>query len=604
MINNSYSLKKKTQSLKTKLVIGFLIIIITVSLISIVSFFLLRTTITELDRMVEVTILANEINNIIGTPQKGLYFSARQYNQYLADNDKKAVIGEMDSIYGIINKLRKYIKDKDGVNSLDGVESITETITNNVWQILEKAPDKDKRDEVLQLFTETEENTVSILNLVRELIGVELNNQMKIKAELNRKTDTTGVVIIGLIILVSLISALGAIIFANRVVKPLKKVTETLKNITEGEGDLTRKIDVTSSDEIGLLSLQFNGFVSSLSNIIKRIKNAVVVTRDIGSSLASSTEESTTALEEIQRNIENMKNKTNFLDNEISESHKLANEAKGYILKMEDLMVSQSSAVSVSLKEIEGILASIKSMVQSSEAKYNVSQNLQEVAKSGEKMMEDTLKVIQKVSESASVIIELLKVINETASQTNILSMNASIEASHAGIYGKGFAIVAIEIKKLAENTASNSKRVNKSLNDLMEFMQVSENSMEQTSSFFQNIKTGISEVSEGITDSKNAIQGLSSGNEAIVQSLNTLVKVTEDVKNNYGIIDRTFQLITESLIKVNSISTETKIGMKEITEGIVEIHNSSREILNTGTNNVEKMIELEELVKKFKIKD
>jgi methyl-accepting chemotaxis protein len=336
--------------------------------------------------------------------------------------------------------------------------------------------------------------------------------------------------------------------------------------------------------------------------MVVKMRAVIDNTKSIGNDLASTSEQSSASLEEIRINIENMKNKTVDLDEEISKSNDMSGEVKKYITDLKELVETQTSSITESSTSIDEMFASIINISKSIESKYMISLNLQEMANKGEKKMQNTIGSITKVSESASVIMDLLKVINNTSSQTNLLAMNAAIEAAHAGEYGKGFSVVADEIRKLAEDTTQSSKSISKSLKELVSFMKISQDSSMETNLIFREILGGIKDVSDSMLEIKNAMSELATGSNQIIESLGALIKISENVNSSYSGIDNNIFEIKNSLDKLNFLSKETKNGMEEINSGIRELYSTAKFIADIGVKNSENISELDALIVKFKI--
>lgn len=388
----------------------------------------------------------------------------------------------------------------------------------------------------------------------------------------------------------------------NSIVYRIKRLVKVGKSVANG--DLTDQLVIKSTDEVGVLAGHFNDFIAFLNDMISQIKQITDDAIDISSDLSSTSEETAAALEEMGSNIQNMQVKTSHLDKEIDIANKSAYEEKEFISNVVELINSQASAITESSASIKQMSSSIQNIAKISEAKLDMAYELQEKASAGEAEMKKTAEIIKKVTDSTHFIMDMIVVINNIAEKTNLLAMNAAIEAAHAGSAGKGFAVVADEIRKLAESSRKNSTEISKSLKGVIEYIHVSEESTEKTEAFFIDIVDGTKEVSISMLEMKTGLQELSIGNNQIMDALAILVKITNDVKSSSNEINKKVEKITESMKNVRLISSDAKNGMEELTTGIAELNKSAENISHSGMKNNETILKLEELVNQFKITD
>ena len=404
---------------------------------------------------------------------------------------------------------------------------------------------------------------------------------------------------IGIIVIVFALLFLWVI--SKRIIGPINKTVVMIRNISEGDGDLTSKLPVLSKDEVGELANGFNGFVASLGSMIKKIKDSIVIAQDISSDLAASSEESSASLTEITGNIENMKKKIENLDDEITRSNDAFEEFTNFLGDITFKIQNQTVDINKSSTSIEQMVASIDNVAKTAEEKMEVVDNLKKLASTGGIEMEETIEVIEKITASTNVIAGMLVVINSIAAQTNLLAMNAAIEAAHAGEAGKGFSVVADEIRKLAEDTSKNSKEISKTLKEVINYIDISGETSNKTGIHFIDIVKGVDDVSNGILEIKNAMQKLSVGGGEIINSLGSLVNSSKDIETSSNDIKQRSHIITESLGSIYNISLDTKQGISEVAIGASEISKEVLFVSESGSKNVENINILENLIKKFK---
>ncbi len=367
-------------------------------------------------------------------------------------------------------------------------------------------------------------------------------------------------------------------------------------------GDLTVRASVGARDEIGRVADYFNDFIGTLESMVRRVKSESDGVGAISQDLAASSEETAASLHEIRVNTEHMKDKIVRLDGEISESASSARDLRDYIGRLAELIVNQAAAITQSSASIEQMGASINNIAKTAEEKLRISTELEATAQGGQTEMEETERVIKKVAQSAGVILEMIEIIQGIASKTNLLAMNAAIEAAHAGEYGKGFAVVADEIRNLAESSAESAAQITHSLGEVTGYIKVSEASTERTGTAFSQIVDKVKDVADSMAEMKNTTHELSLGAREVLEALGTLVSTTEEVKGSSREMNDRVAAISDAMGRMSDYSSETKNGMEEITIGIDEIYKAAEAISRAGTENSESVRRLRELVARFKV--
>lgn len=404
---------------------------------------------------------------------------------------------------------------------------------------------------------------------------------------------TLGVTIVGVIL---------SIILSNWLVRRITTVTHNLDKIASGGGDLRTHLDVNSKDEIGGMAISFNLFVDSLKESITNIRLSLDKTIDAKNALTDNTDESVESINQMTANIDSTKKQFSSLGEAVRISSDSVTLIDDSISTSVAGIQSQASMVEETSAAIVQMLASIKNINNITEIKKASTTGLINTAIAGGAKLDQTSLVISEIATSVDQIEEMMVVIKQIASQTNLLSMNAAIEAAHAGDRGKGFAVVADEIRKLAETSSANSQNITKVLSDIIQKIESASGLSGETQKAFILINEEVQEVSASLEEISRTMSELSVGSEEIQKSMSLLTDVSHDVISGSESMKNSSTELQKAISVVESVSSNAIHAMDDISVGINKINNVMSNVTSIGTQLNNNSEQLKSEVNKFKI--
>jgi methyl-accepting chemotaxis protein len=404
--------------------------------------------------------------------------------------------------------------------------------------------------------------------------------------------------VIGILLSLVLIVAF-ILIITNRMTLSLEKVRVTLEGLSTG--DLTITSDVTTKDETGLMASSCNRMSAGLNESVAKIKQATDSSRVLSDELANHTTEISATAHQMSSNMDSVKKGMDTLNNELKGAEASLDGIKGNITTVTELIETQGTQSAESSAAITQLLASIANIEKNTAEKKNVTDRLSNMAAHGEELMQETIGSINEIETYTDTILELIGIINNVASQTNLLAMNAAIEAAHAGEAGKGFSVVADEIRKLAETSASNAHDVSITLQNITEKILKASQQGEETNTAFRTIAEGVNDVSHSMTETLNGLMEMSSGSKQISQAVNELASLAKNAESAGGEMTASVRSVVDSLERVYGMVNNYIGSVAETAEGSHEISQAMVELTELSTRNKEAVRLLEEAVSRFK---
>jgi len=367
-------------------------------------------------------------------------------------------------------------------------------------------------------------------------------------------------------------------IFISSLLKPMRYMIQTLDQIAK-DRDLTRRLEFKHHDEIGTVGDFFNRTFEEFRILVGTIKYKINGLNHTSFELSDNMGKTSAAVDKISSNLDSMENLVVKQENGALIAGEAVGSIKTNIDSLNKMIEQQAESVDKSSSAIEEMTANIHSVTQTlAENSKNVGV-LVEASENGKTGLQTVAQEIREIAHDSEGLLEINSVMNNIASQTNLLSMNAAIEAAHAGEVGKGFAVVADEIRKLAESSSKQSKTTATMLKKIKASIDNITKSSNDVLDRFGAIDSSVKTVSEHEQNILKAMQEQEIGGKQILESISLLKDITHSVKKGSDDMAKSGETLVKETDDFIKTSQEAAEGMNEILTGINQIKSSVNQV-------------------------
>ncbi|SFP80599.1 methyl-accepting chemotaxis protein [Salibacterium halotolerans] len=373
-----------------------------------------------------------------------------------------------------------------------------------------------------------------------------------------------GITIIGLVI---------ALIMSGRISKPIRQISAKAKILSEG--DLTvENIQTKSKDEIGQLARNFNDMADNLRGLLVQTTSAAERVAASSEQLSASSEETSASTNEIASTIQEVSGQTDYTKEKASESSAVMEQLRRDIEKV----ASASVDVSEKARETEEAAEKGKEEIAQSSKQMTVINNV----------AQETTETIKKLGERSKEIGTIIGTITDISEQTNLLALNAAIEAARAGEHGKGFAVVADEVRKLAEESNQSAAKITSQIKAIQQ----------ETQTAIEKMTQGAGEAQEGVALVNRAGESFETIKNSI-EEVGSRLQYVSDLSSNMSVNSTT---VTKAVEEMSDAAATNAGSVQNVAAGTQEQLAAMEEISSSSEDLSSMARELQEEVSHFRL--
>ena len=362
--------------------------------------------------------------------------------------------------------------------------------------------------------------------------------------------------------------------------------------------------EIKGKDELASLGRNVNRVRDAVSEFFGAVREAVVQTHELQESLGSSSEQATSALNEISKNIESIREQFGTLDRSISTSSEAVSSIDARVRSLAEDIETQATSINTVFSSIEEMNAGVQNVTGLSRERQQRAERISATVSESAETVQSTNALIRSISREIDDILEIIEIINGVSEQTHLLSMNAAIESAHAGEAGKGFAVVAEEIQKLAHSTSENAGRIEQNLRGMTDKIREALEASETSTESFESIQSEVKGFADAMAEISQNMRELSQGSREVLDSTAALSEITERIRESSHLMQSGSNEIRSAMEHAAEVSSDVSNGVGEIDLGAKEILESMVNTNNMSIKNREQVQRLEELLRSFRAAD
>lgn len=426
------------------------------------------------------------------------------------------------------------------------------------------------------------------------------------------------------------VSSVITVAISSSVAGPIGQAAAMMRDIAEGEGDLTKRLELTSRDELGELASWFNKFIENLHGIIKNVAESASELAATSEELSASSEESTSIASQIAETAQQIARGAQEQSQSATNTAQAVEHLAGLVQTVAEGAATQMNAVDTAAQILQESHRSLEAFAEKLSSVGAVASENAKIAARGSESIQNVVASMAKIrasNETASAMVtellglsqgikDIVAVIDDIAGQTNLLALNAAIEAARAGEHGRGFAVVADEVRKLAERSMSETKSIRDLIAKVAQAIertvatiesstreiQAGEVTVQETGQILEEISGTAVQAQEVTQDLLRSAKELHKAVERVDEAINQIATVTAE---NTGTTERMAEAAEEVkrlVDNVAAVSEESAAAIEEVTASIEEMSSASNQVSSSAQVLAGTAQRLQEIVGKFKV--